>query len=61
MQWSLFPAKIFIMDEISKRITEIEKEMSKPDFWKDKDNAQALVKELNNLKEQQKGGASGRG
>ena len=44
------------MDEISKRIEEIEKEMSKPDFWKDKENAQALVKELNSLKEQQKGG-----
>ncbi len=46
------------MDDISKRIAEIEKEMSKPDFWKNKDNAQTLVKELSGLKEQQKGGAS---
>ncbi len=46
------------MDEISRRIKEIEKEMSKPDFWKNKDNAQTLVKELSGLKEQQKGGAS---
>jgi len=48
------------MDEISKRIAEIEKEMSRPDFWKDKEKAQALIKELNNLKEQQKAGLEGK-
>ncbi len=46
------------MDEISKRIAEIEKEMSAADFWKNKEEAQRLVKELNGLKEQQKGGVS---
>jgi peptide chain release factor 2 len=43
------------MDEIGKKIKEIEKEMSRPDFWKDKDKAQAFVKELNNLKARQEG------
>jgi len=46
------------MDEISKRIEEIETEMSAPDFWKDKERAQALVKELDGLKERQKGGTA---
>ena len=51
-----FSAKIFNnMDEISNRIAEIEKEMSAPDFWKNKEKAQALIKELNNLKEQKEG------
>lgn len=53
------------MDEIAKRIArldstrarlaEIEKEMSEADFWKDKEKAQKLIKELGILKEQQKG------
>ncbi len=47
------------MDEISKRIAEIEKEMSSADFWKDKEKAQLLVKELGNLKEQQKSAVAG--
>ncbi len=33
-------------DEISKRIAEIEKEMSAADFWKDKEKAQTLVKRI---------------
>ena len=45
------------MDEISKRIAEIEKEMSALDFWKDKEKAQAFVRELNNLKEQKEKGS----
>lgn len=36
-----------------KRIGEIEAEMLKPDFWKDKDNSQALVRELQELKRAQ--------
>lgn len=48
------------MDDTNKRIQEIEKEMSAADFWKNKEKAQALVKELNNLKEQQKGGLGGK-
>ncbi len=47
------------MDEISKRIQEIEKEMSSADFWKDKEKAQITVKELSNLKEQQKNTVAG--
>ncbi len=42
------------MDEISKRIAEIEKAMSAADFWKNKEKAQKLAQELSNLKEQQK-------
>jgi peptide chain release factor 2 len=45
------------MDDVSKKIGEIEKEMSRPDFWKEKEKAQALIKELNNLKNQQEGGS----
>jgi peptide chain release factor 2 len=54
------------MDEIAKRIArldsaearlaEIEKEMSAADFWKNKEKAQKLIKELNNLKEGKKSG-----
>lgn len=48
------------MDETSKRISEIEKKMSAADFWKNKEKAQALIKELNNLKEQKEGGFEGK-
>ncbi len=48
------------MANINNRITEIEKKMSTPDFWKDKEKAQALMKELNNLKEQKEGGSEGK-
>ncbi len=48
------------MDEINKKIIEIEKEMAKPDFWKDKEKAQALIKELNNLKEQKEEDSEGK-
>lgn len=34
----------------SKRITEIETAMSQADFWQDKDKAQSLIKELQDLK-----------
>jgi peptide chain release factor 2 len=40
------------MSEVSKRIEEIEQDMVRPDFWSDKDKAQAIVKELNELKAQ---------
>ncbi len=42
-------------DEINKKIQGIEKAMSALDFWKDKEKAQALVKELSGLKEQRAG------
>ncbi len=48
-----------MIDEIGKRIGEIEKEMLSPDFWKDKERAQTLVKELCDLKERQKMPAGG--
>jgi peptide chain release factor 2 len=39
------------MTEPEKRIAEIEAMMSSPDFWTDKDKAQELVREYQNLKE----------
>ena len=38
-------------EEIEKRITEIETLMAGGDFWADKNKAQALIKELQNLKD----------
>src|SRR3989344_7344344 len=37
--------------EIEEKIKELEAEMSKPDFWNDKDMAQAKVKEFQKLKD----------
>jgi len=37
-------------EEINKKIQELEKEMQAPDFWADKNKAQAILKELNFLK-----------
>lgn len=41
--------------EIKKQIEEIETEMSRPDFWQDKDSAQKKIKELQELKDQLEG------
>lgn len=41
--------------DIEKRINEIEQAMVAPDFWADKNQAQALVKELQNLKDKRDG------
>jgi peptide chain release factor 2 len=38
------------MDDIKKRITEIENLMQQPDFWTNKDKAQEMIKELADLK-----------
>ncbi|MBI4118198.1 MAG: PCRF domain-containing protein [Parcubacteria group bacterium] len=38
-------------EQIEKRLAEIEKEMGASDFWQDKDRAQKVVKEYNELKE----------
>lgn len=38
-------------DEVEKRLAEIETLMASPDFWTDKDNAQRVVREYQNLKE----------
>lgn len=43
------------MSEPAERLTELEQAMASPDFWADKDKAQALVREYQSLKE----GASG--
>lgn len=43
-------------DERQKRITEIEAGMALPDFWADKNKAQALIKELQELKDFVPGG-----
>ncbi len=42
-------------EEIKKRIAEIEVEMSDPSFWQNKDRAQKLVKEYNELKQESEG------
>lgn len=43
-------------DEIEKRITEIETAMAAPDFWTEKDRAQATLKEYQDLKARRAGG-----
>lgn len=44
------------MDETKERIKEIEAAMVQPDFWTNKDTAQSLIKELQDLKEALEGG-----
>jgi peptide chain release factor 2 len=43
------------MNEIEKKIEELEAQMSSADFWIDKDKAQATIKEIQNLKDQKDG------
>jgi peptide chain release factor 2 len=47
------------MEETQKRITEIETLMQSADFWTDKNKAQVMVKELNDLKEELANGGKG--
>lgn len=42
-------------DDIKVRIEELEQEMQQPNFWQDKERAQAAIKELGELKEAQAG------
>lgn len=44
-------------NDIQARIQEIEAEMQAAHFWNNKDNAQALIKELNDLKAEAEGGS----
>ena len=44
------------MEEIKKKIEELETEMKRPDFWGDKIRAQKVIKELGELKEKLTGG-----
>ncbi|MDO8572210.1 MAG: PCRF domain-containing protein [bacterium] len=39
------------MDKTKERIAELEQHMALPDFWKNKDKAQALIRELQELRE----------
>lgn len=39
-----------------KKLKELEKEMSKPDFWKDKIRAQEIIEKIKTIKEKLKGG-----
>jgi peptide chain release factor 2 len=43
--------------QIQNRITEIEQKMSEPDFWQNSDQAQLLIKEMQDLKIQLEGGS----
>ncbi|MDR3571696.1 MAG: PCRF domain-containing protein [Candidatus Pacebacteria bacterium] len=45
-------------ESIQQKIAEIEQAMAAPDFWADKDKAQAAVKEYQDLKTQLEGGSS---
>lgn len=42
-------------EEIQKNIEGLEKEMLSPDFWSDKDKAQRVIKEIQNLKDKLEG------
>ncbi len=44
-----------IKEQIQKRIGEIESAMLAPNFWNDKEKAQELIRELNDLKEEKNG------
>jgi peptide chain release factor 2 len=39
------------MNETEQKIKELEKAMTKPDFWNDKEKAQAIIKEIQKLKD----------
>lgn len=43
-------------EEVDKKIKELEMETQKPDFWKDKERAQKIIKEIKNLKDKLSGG-----
>src|SRR3989344_940731 len=45
-------------EKIQERIREIEAAMEQADFWSDKNSAQALIKELQDLKTEAEGGSS---
>lgn len=47
-----------VTSEIEKRIVEIESAMAEPTFWNDKDEAQRVLKEYQELKTRQQGGTS---
>ena len=46
-----------VKKDIQKQIKKLEKEMTSPDFWSDKDKAQQTIQKLNELKTEEKGGS----
>jgi len=44
-------------EDIEGKIREREAQMAKPDFWQDKDKAQAIIKEIRDLKSEAEGGS----
>src|SRR4051812_3471129 len=44
------------LEEISRKIRALEAEMNSPDFWTNKQHAQAVIKELGELQVQKEGG-----
>jgi peptide chain release factor 2 len=46
------------MNEIENKIQEIERQMAMPEFWQDKERAQAIIKEHQKLKEELEGSGS---
>ena len=42
-------------EEIKNKIKELEWQMGQVDFWQNKDEAQKIIKELNNLKDELEG------
>lgn len=44
------------MDKTKERITELERQMSLPDFWQNKEKAQAIIKEIQDLRGMLSGG-----
>jgi peptide chain release factor 2 len=45
------------MSDIKEKIEELEERIQAPDFWSNKEKAQAVIKELNNLKLEAEGGS----
>ena len=46
-------------EELDKKIAELERQMSLPDFWVDKVKAQAVIEEHKRLKLESSGGGAG--
>lgn len=44
-------------ESVKKKIEELEEQMTSPTFWQDKDRAQAIIKEIQDLKIEEEGGS----
>ncbi len=47
-------------EEIDKKIKDLERETLKPDFWKDKERAQKIIREIKELKDELSGATGGK-